>query len=1338
MVRLFLTVFLIFTCSFLSKATSLSSLKFERFLVEDGLSQGSILSMHQDKKGFLWLGTEDGLNRFDGYEFYQYRAKGLHGRNIKAIASDNDGNLWVGTTDGLNVMLAGEETFVHFTSENTISLTNDNITKIFLSSSGTLWVGSEDGLFAIKMNQIDNQISIEATKINDKPLNVGAIEEVRPNILWVGSRVGIIEFNTENMHSKVIKAKKANQQLDVMRIFKTSNNEIWVASYWRGIYKYNSKGEELAHYTTKSSPAIVQDSVYDFAEDNLGRIWVGFSYLGVMIFEDNDFHLLTNDSSNPESLSADAIETLLKDKDGNMWVGTTRAGLNRHRLITETFSHLRKSSNEPMSLLSKDIRALLVDNENKLWVGNAGKGISILDFKNSNALYITSEDGLAGINIDTIIQGSEHYIWAGSNAGLTKINPESNKVEAVYTMKNSGLKYGQIANIIDDFRGFLWISHWGAGLSKFNKNTGQAMLYQAKDGAIPSNIITDFTLDSTDTLWLTSSAGLSEYLPKSNTFKTYQLHPTGKQHYFESMTLEADGFMWLPSQNGLYAFDVKNKKYVDLALPSILKNESVHEVSKDLNGNYWASTNNGLIRFQKNNSDFIQFQSRHGLQSNEFNGGASAKFNDGKLAFGGVNGVSIFMPDDVAKIASSIRITGIRLDTKAEGASKNYKNNIPKKLLLLPDTLSLSVSFSSLNFSHPSDTKYSYRILGIDKSWVPTKENTVTIPQLASGKYQLEIKATNTFGEWENNIAALEFEFLPPWYKHKLAYLMYFLLCLSLLYAIYRLKVSSIRKYSVELETLVNQRTKELSDKNTQFEKQANALATAIKDKTRLYETVSHELRTPITLILGPIQQLRKKITDKELIATTTLIERNALRLNRLTNQLLDLSRSEAVMTEVIGKTDISALAKSIASSFKPYSVDANIDLISRYDNDLYVNINHEDMEKVISNLLSNAIKYNKQHGSVTLDIKKKEGSVIITVADTGVGINHQHLSEIFTRFYRVDSEQSTTIEGCGIGLSIVKSIIEKANGTIDVKSEAGEGTTFTLTLPICNEKNHERQTVAAVKLTEAEDNNLRLNSNTPQLLLIDDNEDMLTYLSSVLSDNYKITTASNGQEGIKVARAIIPDIIISDVMMPGIDGLELLDTLKSDELTNHIPIILLTAKGSNKSKIEGLKLRADDYISKPFTEDELSLRLRNILDAKDILKKKLSAELMLEPQSLVIKEKPAFIVKLDNIIEKRYQDSSFSVAELAIEAAVGERQLLRKLKATADVGAKEYIRSYRLKKAAELLHQGNTATIVATEVGFSSSAYFSSCFKAFYGLTPSQYINSTTPTTPSTNNDAR
>lgn len=1298
-------------------AETLTPFKFKRYSVEDGLSQGTILSMYQDKIGYLWLGTENGLNRFDGYEFT--RINGISGHDVRAITGDSEGNLWVGTTDAVNFRAKNTNQFVSFNSSNQALFQNSNVQSLHLDSNNSLWIGTNKGLYIKESNA-----SVVPVLTKNSPTNLAddfivSITQINKDHIWLATNEGVFELNTKNYSLKKITLNGEIDTIQIRAIFVNSKKDIWVATFGNGLYRIEHNDKKISHY---QAPELIENRVYAMAEDSKGRMWFGMDTQGIQIFEyGKGFHLLTHDNTDPQSISGNAIEKILLSDKGDMWVGTTRTGLNQHNPLSEQFTHLKHRSESLINLPSNDVISIAHDKENNLWVGSFGEGWSVINFKDNTLEYINPQNGLKGRHPIGVVIGNYGYNWLFTESAIIKVDAKTLNIIKTIGIQNDLQLASQPSHPALDANGNIWYTHLHHNLTRFNPVSEEFTHFSSHNSELPSNIIDAILPATNGDVWIANRGGLTLFSAKDNTFTTYSKNKNGENHYVNDLALDSNGQLWIATPNALLQFDTNTKQYLT---DDSLLNSSQIPISKLLitsKNTIWASSTDGIYKLSEDSKNLIHFSKEDGLQAGEFNVGVGIILPDGTLAFGGVDGISLFKPSSLTPLNNVIHFSSVSKQTIGGSELLDLSSSL-EILALKRDTRALTIYLTTLSYSSSSKIKYRYRIN--QESWIELPNNILNIPTQNAGQFTYEIAVTDSLGNWQsNNYRKLQIIVPELWYQSNIMVFSYFCLFLVLVFLVIKLRERNIKFEARQLEQEVKERTKDLAQSNQQISKQAQELELAANQQKVLFETISHELRTPITLILGPVQQLRKKMTDTELIGTTTLIERNATRLNRLVNQLLDLSRTESVITEKTGHTNISVLAKNLVSSFKPYASDANIKLTLSPCDDYFVGINLDDAEKLLSNLLSNAIKYSNPNDYVLLSINKDERFVVVTVVDTGIGIKPDQISNIFNRFYRVNSKQTETIEGSGIGLSIVKSIAEKANGSITVYSELNKGTTFTVKLPISSEASSVNQ-VEPISQKQIIDD--ELGSNLPHLLLIDDNEDILTYISSVLANDYHITTASNGQDGIISARNTIPDIIISDVMMPGIDGLELLETLKSDELTNHIPIILLTAKGSGESKIEGLKLHADDYISKPFNEDELTLRLRNILDARDIIKKKFAAEIIIEPHTAIKKEKPAFIIKLDCIIEKHYQDSSFSVAELAKEAAVGERQLLRKLKATADVGAKEYIRSYRLKKAAELLHQGNTATLVAAEVGFSSAAYFSNCFKAFYGETPSRYINST------------
>jgi len=1301
---------------------------FSSYSIKDGLPQSTVRKVFQDPHGLIWLLTQDGTARFDGKTFTPFKSTAADGLSLGIdygleITSDEQNTIWIGGSEGLSRYSYLTKKFTHITSQNHLEhgLPALYVGAILFDKSERLFVGTRKGLVVANDDALQKLVFTPFGPSEITSVNV-VIEDSFGN-LWVGTKKnGIYILDTKGkLIRKITTANSPLADSSIVIMKELPNNKMAIATFNGGLTILDNKNyagktfkySESGNFTIQNA----RDRIWDMLYDSNGVFWVA-TWDGLMTFnlDSEEFNLIPRNTSQ-FGMSGKNIIALMEDDSGVLWIGTRSMGVLQYNTNNNWISLIDIEPSNESAGTSAIIEDVLAEKD-FLWVGT------------NNGLYITNNSGssrhilegrgeknrLLGSRVTAIYRDKSNILWVGTTNGISSSSDNALTFKH-YSTKSVNKNSFSITMITEDSKGNLWIGTTRSGILILSKNRKvQSWINtQSPEKLISSNKTESLLTGKKGRVWVTHSNGISVFLSPTQKSKEFNQETTLgalKNNYVWALSESENNVFWASTPVGLHRIDDNNDSIKHFY--QSIGNERREPVSILFDGNddIWLTDIGMLYSINQSTNKVTRYDSSPLIKSLDFSS-AQSRYKD-KLYFGASNGlieVDLSKLNKVNRQSQKLTIINSSIDLSFEKMT-NLTMRYDEKF---------SISYSLTDYTSPLQSNYAYR-LNNSKDWVDIgNQTTLVFSDLKPSTYNIQIKAKTYLNIPSKNIIQLTLKVLPPWWQSMAAYFIYLVvLCLSI-YALIRHNANRARLRRELLEREVAQKTKQLESEKDLVEKQADEIKKINKEKTRLYETISHELRTPITLILGPIQQLRKKIADKELIATTTLIERNATRLNRLVNQLLDLSRTESVITEIAGQTNISDLAKNLVSSFKPYATDANINLTLVPCDKLLVDINIDDAEKLLSNLLSNAIKYSNPNDSVILAINKSEHFVTITVKDTGIGIKPDQIQNIFTRFYRVDSEQTETIEGSGIGLSIVKSIINKANGSIIVDSKLDKGTTFTVKLPISNKAPPIKQVEPILQTKSIDD---KLASNLPRLLLIDDNEDILTYVSSVLANDYHITTASNGQEGIISAQNIIPDIIISDVMMPGIDGLELLETLKSGELTNHIPIVLLTAKGSDESKIKGLKLHADDYISKPFNEDELSLRLRNILDARDILKKKFSAEIMFESHSGIKKEKPVFIIKLDSIIEKHYQDSSFSVAELAKEAAVGERQLLRKLKATADVGAKEYIRSYRLKKAAELLHRGNTATLVAAEVGFSSAAYFSNCFKAVYSVTPSQYIN--------------
>ena len=1070
--------------------------------------------------------------------------------------------------------------------------------------------------------------------------------------------------------------------------------------------------------TTTTTPALAQNTIYSIAEDNRGRVWIGTDNQGLtLLIDDTTATQVSHNPLLPHSLSANAIGAMLKDQFGNLWVGTVRSGLNLHRPITESFEHLLQ---DPSQSQSNDVRALAVDRQQRLWAGLSGQGVVIFERIDSRWALTNKITDLHGVHPFSITQDSQGDIWIGTEQAINRINPATLTVKQHYSPENSALQQLYVTSIVDDQQGSMWFAHWYRGLSRFDKASGEFTFYSVDNSRLASRSLSSLWLDRQNTLWIAGSAGLAKYLPDSNDFANYPLPDNGRHdHLINNLMGDSQNGLWLTERTGVWQFNGQSGRFHRPATPTFLQNEFIYDVLQGNDGTYWASGNRGLLAFDPGKSRYRRYWVSDGLQSNEFNAGASAKFADGRLAFGGVNGITIFQPGQIASQQTQLVIADITVHSALSEPTLYHEIADHHPLTLEHDYGWLSLSLANLSFADPKQNHFAYRLKGLNDNWVDLgNSHKIIIPGIQPGQYQLEVIARGADGHSIVAQTHLPLEITPPWHQTGLAYTGYALLLFALGLALHRFKLMRLKQQARELKKAVAEQTKTIVAKNEQINRHADALVAVAQEKTTLMANLSHELRTPITLILGPVKQLHDNPQSTDLGQKLAIIERNTLRLNRLVNQMLDLSQSAPLKPDEPSHCNISELASELTSNFSAYVEHAQLTLQAHIEPDICLPYGKDELEKILSNLLTNAIKYNTPKGWIELSIAKtQQQQAVLTVKDSGIGIAEQHQKEIFNRFFRVEGERQSA-ESSGIGLNIIKHILEAHQDDIQVSSTPGQGSTFTVTFNLAPSGDEASSNQASVDQPQPETDD----DNKPSLLIIDDNEDMLSYLASLFAEQYQVQTLSDSLKALETARTLIPDLILSDVMMPNLDGMALLELFKADELTNHIPVILLTAKGSEQSRLEGLSLKADAYLAKPFNPQELQLCIRNQLDSRDLLKKKLAAQLLAPVAKHQPPQPSAFLKKLDETIEKHYADPDFNVAALAKQMAVGERQLLRKLRAVADTGVAEYIRVYRLKKAAERLRQGMTPSNVALETGFSSLPYFSNCFKSCYGQSPSQF----------------
>ncbi|MCJ8274943.1 MAG: response regulator, partial [Psychrosphaera sp.] len=842
------------------------------------------------------------------------------------------------------------------------------------------------------------------------------------------------------------------------------------------------------------------------------------------------------------------------------------------------------------------------------------------------------------------------------------------------------------------------------------------------------------------------------------------------------------GLLWLGTHGGgLNKLDPKTMQFSQFRESDGLSNDIVYGIALDPQGLLWISTDNGLSRFDPDKISFKNYDFNDGLQGNGFNPRAFFKAKDGELFFGGSNGFNRFYPQDINDDPHhpTVVLTDFLVANQSVAINpdspNSYNNSADEtnatttddnpasfKLPQSIDSLKhltlghhqnlITFEFSALHFANQMKNQFAYQLLGQDPNWITTdaKNRRATYSNLAPGHYTLRIKASNKDGYWNEQGKTLSIEVLPPWWRSTLAYVLYIFSILTTSYSFYHYRTGSLIRRAKELERSVEERTATVKQ--------------LMEQKDRMFANISHEFKTPLTLILNPMDAIDGNQSKQTIMDKVSMMKRNGNRLLRLVEQLLELSKIKSGSTEDQQQWQYYSLAQTLnvlLTSFGPLFDSSQIKVKCAKFDDVVLHLKPDSLELILTNLISNAVKYNSTNGTISIDVQRQGSQVKIIIEDTGIGIDEKNQSLVFNRFTRAIEQHGKNIPGAGIGLALVKELALANHGQVQLTSVVGQGSAFTVTLPVDdsgtvelksmdelpNTTKMEIQSFADDKASETTPRHRMApepnpDDNKPQLLIIDDNTDMLQLLDDTLNPHSHCIFADNGTQGVIMAKEHLPDLVLSDIMMPCISGFEVLSQLKTDEMTAHIPVILLTAKGDVQSRIKGWENQADEYLEKPFYAPEMLARIDNLLSIRQLLSHRfqqnfsgLNNSTMVTQQTdnnvngdentegnQIDKMSQDFFYKLEKVLKQHYKDEELDVSILAGAMAMSRRQLSRKVKSMLDMTLTEAIRAFRLKKAIDLLKDGMTPSLVANEVGFSSHSYFSQCFKAHFGCAPSEH----------------
>jgi signal transduction histidine kinase/ligand-binding sensor domain-containing protein/AraC-like DNA-binding protein/ActR/RegA family two-component response regulator len=1304
------------------------NLVFDNYTTEDGLSNNMVQCAFQDSKGWMWFGTNQGLDRFDGYKFVEFKqvpddTLSMRGALVRAISEDNQGNLWVGTANGgLNKFDRKRNTFKRY-------LQGKSINKLLMGKDHYLWVGTENGLY--KFNTINGTYTeYRSGKNNGKSISsdiINALQFDKIGNLWIATNFAIDILYTGTDSFTNLSLLKPETNNEILEIFADDDGKMWFATVGNGFFIYDTGSQKMQHYF----PDINNDRshcIRKICKDKEGYYWIG-TRGGVYKFNKKLSHFVpfSNSDRDPSSLIHNSVLDMTTDKKGDLWI-CTRGGISQMVSEKQVFKHYKSFADDNRYLNNGEIYAFWREKNGNLWIGTESGGINILDAKTGRFRYLTN---LTSNTIKAFAEDNKGNVWVGTYlGGINVINIATKNIIAKY-QHNTGNPFAisdnRVWSLASDSFGNIWIGT-DVGLDYYNTSTGKM---EHCTHIVKDNPVFWVKMDKENDLWVFSHRMVIIY----NTI-------TKKQKQFtepaRSMFFDSKGRYWLTSvYRGIILFDKQKGAVKYYRAENGLPNNRTLCIQEDSNGCLWVSTANGLSRFDPEKETFTNYNKSDGLQSNQFNYGATYKLPSGELLFGGVNGFNVFDPARVKsnEYIAPLVFTDFRIFYKpvAIRSEKNaiLHNDISEtgSITLPYDKNVFMLEFALLNYAKSKKNKYSYILQGFDKNWSDAgQQHTAIYTNLNPGNYTFRVKAFNSDNVANNKELTLQIKVKPPfwgtiWFKAIVILFLLLIVFTLVNFLTYRNRL----KHELILE---RKRAKQIHELDLM--------------KMKFFTNISHEIRTPLTLILGPVEKmLHQKLSEVEIKNHLSIVHRNAQQLLKLVNQLLDFRKLESGNLKLeLKKGDIVSFINQIVKTFENLAQDKGIHLkMDSVQKEIFTFFDADKVEKIINNLLSNALKFTNRGGSVAVTIsliidntdnsqeEDRNKFIEIVVKDTGIGISESNIDKIFRRFFQ--SQDTNSSAGTGLGLALTKELVKMHHGRINVESKPNRGTRFTILLPFAISQ-EETLTQVTETLEKIADEELPAPIKEQDeeglskiILIIDDNPDVRYFIRSQFVPEYQVVEAPDGKEGLNLAFKHIPDIIITDIMMPGPDGIELCKKIKKDERTSHIPIILLTALTSKENIHLGLAAGADDYITKPFDISILHTKVENLLSLRKSLQLKYSGEMVLQPKNITITSPDErFLKKAIEIVEKYIDDPELDSDKFASYLGVSRMQLYRKLNVLTDMTVREFIRNIRLKRAVQLLVQNKmNISEVAYAVGFKELSHFRKCFRQEFGLTPSEYI---------------
>ena len=1265
------------------------------------LSSSLINCIVQDKYGYIWVGTEYGLSKFDGYRFTNY----LHNEEdttsitdniISDLLVDKKGNLWIGCAKGL--MRYNYETN-NFSRLQFPDGRKPRIYSMVESHRGDILLGTAGyGLYSVKNNGIEktanNRFTIRwerAYAKRDSDVFFTHIYEDKHQYLWQSSHLSTFTRFIEKQGKVQRKDFKSPYGAPVAFIQHRPQAMLIVCMYGIIYYDYQTGRIADAGYDlgTFKNHVTINNATFDHD----GNLYISTSEHGALIIKkgSNKVEQLENSNSN-FNLSTAFVNDIIEDKDNNLWIGCYKKGLYLLNQRQQAFSSWSFSAQN--YIIGSSVSSIAPGENGETWCTVQNSGVFCFDASGKIIAHPTSPAGTC-----IIYKDRRGAYWISNGSALYSYNPHTGAYQEKLTFTSAG-----IYCMTDDNQGNLYISVYSKGLYIYNVESGKVtvlnMRQRGNKGFLCNDWVRSMAFDHTGHLWIGTSNGVSCLNTKTLSFKDFGWNIILKDRQANGICEGKNGNMIIGTEEGLYLFDRKNNKTLALPHAEVLKGKQVCSIIKDHQGDLWISTTMGIWQYDQKNRQFIGHINGNGLTTREYVLGSSMHTASDLIAFGTSDGITTFYPERVrAKKMElgDVHLTNFIIDGKPI-------NCLTDEFTIPYEENSFTLEFSLLNYRNTDNISFQYRIN--EGKWNSTNEgsNAVSFNKLKPGSYTLEVRAMSN-GNFSKKSTIIHIKVCDPWYASTWAFLLYFLTAAGIiLYIIYRYE---------------RHRKEDLEETKMQF-----------------LINATHDIRSPLTLIMGPLNKLKTRITDAESKQDIDTIDRNAQRLLLLVNQILDERKIDKDQMHLhCQKTDLKEFLRGIMSLYNFNAQERSITLSLKEDEslkeegNLQVWIDRINFDKVISNLLSNAMKYTSDGGEITLIIGKNKESAIIKVEDTGIGLKEEKTDRLFERFYQGNNNSDIHIEGTGIGLNLCRALVKMHGGTIRAynRTDGIKGSCFEVNIPLGKEHLRPEEILQEDSTKTAESTGKRTQANRNfNILIVDDDAEIAHYIKTELSDWYRFEHASNGKEGLKMLLTGKYDLVISDVMMPEMDGVTMLKKIKGNSNVSDIPVILLTSKSEVENRLEGLRKGADAFLAKPFNMEELHILIDNLVDNVRRIRGKYSGAQGQKAKIEQIQVKgnnDALMERVMKYMNEHLADPDLNVEKLTEDVGISRAQLHRKLKEIAGVSAGEFIRNLRLEQAARLIEEGQiNITQVAYSVGFSNQTHFSTVFKKHYGMSPSEY----------------